>query len=537
MKKNIKYIAAILLGGTLGLTSCTDKFEKYNSDEAGFFDEQQQYDFNKYAIQLGIVQKGIYCNYSGIGLNWPFQIMQNLNTDMYAGYFHDFNGAFNLTNDVYNLNDGWNQTHWTYTYGYIFPSIYKSEQLTEADNYPSYLGVTKILKVATMHRVADVYGPLIYSKFGSKTGSDPESLQDAYNAFFSDLQIGIDLIQNYMKEYPGAESFAKFDILTKTKTYDEWLKFANSLRLRLAIRLSNVDPAKAKEQVDKCFSSGIGFLEPGTNLIAVSTAEGTGYSNPLGEINKAWGEVFMNASMESILVGCDDPRLPKFFDKSAGDGEGKYVFDIKGAYKGFRQGIGFEHNNYSGHSRSTITQRTDAVLMTPAEVYFLRAEAALRGFTSEDAKTLYETGVMVSCQQWGVDATAYLKSTNKPSDYKDALDATYDEPAVSKVTPKWDDSASKEEKLERIITQKWIACYPEGCEAWTEQRRTGYPKLFKVRVNASLGTIDTDVMIRRLQTPLGIEKDNPAQYSQLMKFLGGPNTGGTRLWWDTGKNF
>ena len=92
--------------------------------------------------------------------------------------------------------------------------------------------------------------------------------------------------------------------------------------------------------------------------------------------------------------------------------------------------------------------------------------------------------------------------------------------ALIKVTPKWDEGASPEEQLERILTQKWIACYPEGYEAWTEQRRTGYPQLFKVFVNNSGGAIDTNIRIRRLK-----------------KALGGEDNGGTRLWWDTGRNF
>lgn len=62
--------------------------------------------------------------------------------------------------------------------------------------------------------------------------------------------------------------------------------------------------------------------------------------------------------------------------------------------------------------------------------------------------------------------------------------------------------AAAEIKLERIITQKWIAMYPEGCEAWAEQRRTGYPRLFPVRFNHSKGqSIDTETMIRRLPYP------------------------------------
>lgn len=83
---------------------------------------------------------------------------------------------------------------------------------------------------------------------------------------------------------------------------------------------------------------------------------------------------------------------------------------------------------------------------------------------------------------------------------------------------------------------KWIACWPEGMEAWTEQRRTGYPKLFKVQTNNSNGTIDTDIMIRRLPFSQDDAKKDPEQYKNLCTALGGADNGGTRLWWDTGKN-
>ncbi|MFR4235903.1 MAG: SusD/RagB family nutrient-binding outer membrane lipoprotein, partial [Alistipes onderdonkii] len=88
-----------------------------------------------------------------------------------------------------------------------------------------------------------------------------------------------------------------------------------------------------------------------------------------------------------------------------------------------------------------------------------------------------------------------------------------------------------------IITQKWIAMYPEGCEAWAEQRRTGYPRLFPVRLNHSKGYIDTETMIRRLPFPAVLATSDPEQYAALVAELGGEDHGGTRLWWDAGRNF
>ena len=86
---------------------------------------------------------------------------------------------------------------------------------------------------------------------------------------------------------------------------------ANSLRLRLAVRLAVADPEKARKECEKALENKYGVLEDPGEVIAVSTREG--YVNPLGEINKVWGEVFLNASMESILNGYRDPRREKFF--------------------------------------------------------------------------------------------------------------------------------------------------------------------------------------------------------------------------------
>lgn len=82
--------------------------------------------------------------------------------------------------------------------------------------------------------------------------------------------------------------------------------------------------------------------------------------------------------------------------------------------------------------------------------------------------------------------------------------------AVNTLTPKWDDAAGNEDKLGRIITQKWLAMFPEGGEAWAEQRRTGYPRLFPVLVNQSEGTVDTNLGPRRLNFFVGIKRPIPS---------------------------
>ena len=168
MKKNYKYIAAIFLGGLIGFSACTDDFESYNTNQAGFPDKSKEQEFNKYGIPLGVVQQGIYFNYDyGKGKNWPFQLIQNLNADMFSGYMHDgkpLNGGSH--NSDYNMQDGWNSAMWTHMYSYIFPQIYQSENATR-NTHPALFGITKILKVEAMHRVTDYYGPIIYKNFAN----------------------------------------------------------------------------------------------------------------------------------------------------------------------------------------------------------------------------------------------------------------------------------------------------------------------------------------------------------------------------------
>ena len=131
----------------------------------------------------------------------------------------------------------------------------------------------------------------------------------------------------------------------------------------------------------------------------------------------------------------------------------------------------------------------------------------------------------------------YLQSDCRAADFEDAFTPENNIKARCLVSPRWDDAASDEMKLERIITQKWLAVFPEGCEAWAEQRRTGYPRLFPVRFNHSKnGCIDTETMVRRLNFPGTLQTEDREQYLALVEALGGPDHGGTRLWWDKGNN-
>lgn len=532
--KTITYLLSYLLF----FSACTREFKNMNTDKNGITEKDMRIDYNNLGIPLKIIQQGIYFNYDfGKGKNWPYQIMQNLSADMFCGYMHDYkplNGGSN--NSDYNLQDGWNSSMWENTYSYILPQIKKSEDSTR-NAYPQFYAITKILKVMVMHRVTDYYGPVIYSNFGNiNTDYMPESQQEVYNAFFKDLDTAVNLLTHYQEENPETYEFSQFDLLLDGN-YTTWIRFANSLRLRLAIRLASIAPEKGCEEAQKAVNNPFGVFESSKEIVAVNT--NTGYTNPLGEINRNWGEVFMNANMESILVGYNDPRLQVFFEPCKADIIlGKDTVRLKNKYKGIRQGTMFAHTLYSGHSTVTINQSTPAILMTAAEMWFLRAEAALREWTQESCEDCYRRGISTSFDQWGTDPGLYMLLPNQAKDYTDTFNPELNIKARCQVSPKWNETDDKETKLEKIITQKWIALFPESCEAWAEQRRTGYPRLFPVKYNNSPAhCIDTDIMIRRLNFPGKLQDTDPQLFNSLLNLLKGPDNAGTRLWWDTGKNF
>ena len=152
-----------------------------------------------------------------------------------------------------------------------------------------------------------------------------------------------------------------------------------------------------------------------------------------------------------------------------------------------------------------------------------------------EAKDLYNQAIALSFEQYGVTgADQYAADDfNMPAAYDDPLMTYSDYVPRSTITIAWeDDAAYFERNLERIITQKWIANFPLGAEAWSEYRRTGYPHLLPVVENKSGGAIDTEHMIRRLWYPPIEYTENLSNIKLAIGLLGGPDEGGTRLWWD-----
>ncbi len=218
--------------------------------------------------------------------------------------------------------------------------------------------------------------------------------------------------------------------------------------------------------------------------------------NPLDIITHSFNDIRMGATMESFLKGYNDPRVSHYF-QPAPDGN----------YHGIRTGILISNRTpyYTNNSAINVQPTTSIPWMNASEVYFLRAEGALRGWNMNGtAKTFYNSGISQSFSESGAgDATNYINdATSVAAPYTDVVNGSNNySTGMSTVTIQWNDTDPFETSLERIITQKWIALFPDGQEAWSEFRRTGYPKIFPVIENDSQGTISSTIQIRRLPFP------------------------------------
>lgn len=515
----------VLLGG------CTKNFETMNTDPSGVTNAELLPDFNNIGLYYPGIEQHIF------GENGDYQLTQNLNADCYAGYYMSpdpFRG--NINNQSYALVDGWNSDVYSMAYGQVMGPVNTIASKGTRTESPDFWAIALILQVQAMSRVTDYYGPIPYSKVGQGSTTPYDSQQDVYNLFFLQLDTAVANLQTYIAASPGVKPFAKFDMIYQGD-YTEWLKYANSLRLRLAMHIVNVDPATAKAQGLKAINNSGGLLTVNSDN---ATLSGYGYYNPIWWIGTSWTDLSVGAAYTSYLNGYNDPRLPILVAQATSPAS------IAGKYVGIRAGtpVGGKpmYNGYSTPNFTTMQEFSNMILMNAAEVWFLRAEAALRGWTSESAQTDYETGITTSMQQWGASAGNYIHdNTSTQANYVDPQTPTAGVTnasinAMSTITIAWNSAATNEQNLERIITQKWIAMFPcGGVEAWADYRRTGYPRLFPVVVNNSGGTISTALQIRRIQYPSTEYTSNPTNVAAAVTSLGGPDTGGTPVWWDTNK--
>ena len=340
---------------------------------------------------------------------------------------------------------------------------------------------------------------------------------------FDDLDNVITILKS------AAELGINQDLATVDQFYGgdcaKWVKFANTLKLRMAIRVSGVaDYAQSK--AEEAVLGGV--LESTSESAYDTTHSGIGVNGY--SIVSGWGELRANACIVSYMNGYKDPRRSAYFTQPTGGLSGEYV--------GVRSGSTEipVPSNYSIYSNLMITtgRSLPQPVMYAAEAAFLRAEGELKGWDMKgDAETFYKQGVRLSFAEFNVSgADEYLAdNTSVPGNYTDSSHPADNYTNQSSITIQWDEGASDAEKLERVLTQKWIACYPDPMNGWADYRRTGYPRIFPATSSANADcTVERGQRrIRFADTEYNTNKENVEAAVRMLN--GGKDSNGTDLWW------
>ena len=512
----------ILLSGLLGaflIGGCTDDFEDINTNKRVLSEID--------AATIGNVYAGV--QYDGLMQGWNFQTWQNLFADLYAQYYSNWQTKFQTDRNL--INRDWLGGAWGGFYGNAAKNLAVVMEKTDPVAFPGFekqYALAQIWKVFIYQRITDYWGPIPYSAVNNGELSVPyDSQQEIYADFFRLL----DEATATLAGYTGENAFGSNDQIYGGDI-DQWIKFANTLRLRVALRVSDVDPAKAKTEAEKAIAGGVIESNDDNAIFHCSGNINTGGWNAL-PVMLPWNEFRMSASMESVLKGYDDPRLSAFWKPAVNTG----------LYTGMRNGLSIAqiseaHRHYD--NLSTMSERwstpgnegtTPVEIILASEAYFLRAEGTLKGWsmgiTAEEA---YNLGIEMSLSYWGADAAtiaAYQAGTTTPIALPD-----FSTPPMTDIPVAW--SSDPAEQLEQVATQKWIALFPDGCEAWADYRRLELPKLYPIIVSDNPDVPVGQIMRRAGYVPNEMNT-NMAGYEEGLSKLGGPDIGSTRLWWNPAK--
>jgi hypothetical protein len=528
-------LQAALLGSMLlfGL-SCTKKFDQTNTDK------------NKIATVTPAVIPFLFSHAEDVAtVNANnYQIAQNLFADQYAQYFAC--EATYFASDRLFLNQAWVGANFNPYYTDVLPQL--QSIFTNTDSTSAEHALAEIIWVLAFQKATDYWGPIPYFSAGTVAPSVAYDPQDKiYDDFFKRLTAAVAVLT----PFAGSNAYGSYDLIYGGDI-NKWIKFANTLRLRCALRVSKVDPTRAKTEAEAAVAAGVMTTSPDDDALILRSAVG-GDNNGLS-IMSDWGEFRMSATMASVLKGYQDPRIADYFVPT--DVSGDPTPGVFAHYSGLRNGLSVDQlgltpnlaaaNSHAGSrwASTNITVGktvvgTASYVATPqnvietAEAYFLRAEGALLGWNMgvQTAQQLYEAGITQSMAQWGITGapvTAYISSTKTPVAPGDGLGS----PAVSNVPIAW--STDPVVELQQIMTQKWLGLYPDGLEAWADWRRSHVMKLYPVANvdSRSLVTDPNTMWVRRIPFLDSEKQTNGPAVTAAASLLGGPDNELTPLWWD-----
>ncbi len=384
---------------------------------------------------------------------------------------------------------------WSTAYSQSITNLNTIMKLAESQGNNNYKGVALVLRSWVFQLLTDVYGDIPYRQAGDidkYLTPAYDSQKDVYFGLLDDLKTAQGLLDPSGKAISG-------DVIYNGKIAS-WKKFANSLRLRIALRIADKEAEKLKQVLAEIATDGSGYISNNSETAALAYYDSPN-QNPVASWFDTRDDYRISKTITDKLFQLNDPRLPVYASKTQTATPTNYVGIPNGLTTGDANNLGFAKTSKPGVYFTTA--RSPAVIESYAEVLFYRAEAAARGLTSENAETLYKQAITASLNQFGIgdnDVAVYL----------------------SQAPVKYDATNYKKS----IGEQKWIALFGQGLEAFAEWRRLDYPKLDP----AVAGVLNKQIPVRFIYP--GTEQSLNREYYQKAVVNQGADVLTTRLWFD-----
>lgn len=492
------------------LPACTNDFDRINVSPTAVQEDR----FNE---NLLFTRALVY----GALRYTEFQRAQMLYANHYIQYYSVAVDYFET--DRYIIRNDWLTDYWQAAYADYAMQTQQVINITSRDpNKINKTAIARIWKVFIMHRITDLWGDVPYSQ--ALTGNITPAYdrqEDIYTDMLKELR---EAVASFDPARTG--TFGNADLLYRGNI-DRWIRFANSLRLRLAMRISRVAPALAEQNVREVLTQ---------NRLISSNAEsalmpyGRDFGNadenvqPMGVI-RSFNEYRASNTLVDFLVQNNDPRLPVYVERNSA-----------GQYVGLRNGLNpaqvnaINRDDFSKDSQIVSNLFAPSALFQFAEVRFLQAEAALRGWASGTPRQFYEEGVTASINFW-VDVYQNLL-TRVPESGRGAIPTINISAAdIAAYLQRPNIAFNQTRALEQIITQKWLTNINQGFESYAEYRRTGFPRLNPIPNTDGLSETGGTSVPVRLRYPAEEQALNGANYQQAV-LRQGPDLPTTKVWWD-----
>lgn len=411
----------------------------------------------------------------------------------------------------------------------------KLESSIQDPNNINKKALVRILRVFEFHLLTDVAGDIPYSE-ALKGKENLKPKYDTQRDIYVDMLEELD--QAAVSLDPSLPTFGTADLLYKGDL-SKWRKFAYTLMLRLAMRLSDAESDLAKTWVQKAINGGV--MTSDADIAKISYANIAGSMNPQirymldvnyltpGGDNIEGGKY--SATFIDHLKSTKDPRLAviSVVWVPTSPGATTYTADTsfavqKGMVSGSLNTKPTDFDIYAEPSPLVLNVSSPIIIIGPSEAYLLLAEAALRGwYSGSSAQEAYEKGVRAGMTQWAF-YPAVAPGTGVITD--DQINTYISlNPYMS--------AGSFEQQLEQISTQKWISLFGNDYEVYANWRRTGYPALTPVNYP---GNVTGGQMFRRFSLPISESLTNHDHYIEALQRQGFAELNGdnltTRVWWD-----